>query len=140
MIPHLLLLFIQGVVFFAIFFERSSAGYMVVVLAVVVFLRVCRGKIKIQCLRSPLAYKTASWALGLLLWAAIIGVAMPQYVKSGRASSGFWRHSFVSLSFHPQWPFGNLSDLYKCKKYIPTGLTRRPRCERTLRMGRPSAG
>ena len=48
---------------------------------------------------------------------------MPQYVKSGRASGGFWRHSFVGLTLHPQWPFGNLSDVYDCKKYIPAGLT-----------------
>ena len=118
----MLLLFIQGVVFFAIFFVRSSAGYLVIALTIVLFWRVCHGKIKVS-LRSAVAYKTASWALGLLLWAAIIGVAMPQYVESGRASGGFWRHSFVGLSFHPQWPFGNLSDVFDCKKYIPAGLT-----------------
>jgi hypothetical protein len=123
-IPHLLLLFVQGVVFFAILVERSSAGYLVLVLAIALCWRVYRDKIKIN-LRSPLVYKTASWALGLLLWMVIISVAMPQYVKSGRASSGFWRHAFVGLSFHPQWPFGNLSDVYECKKYIPTGLTTR---------------
>ena len=122
-IPHLLLLFVQGVVFFAIFVERSSAGYLIIALAIAFFWRVYRGETKIN-LRSPLAYKIASWALGVLLWMAIISVAMPQYVKSGRASSGFWRHSFVGLSFHPQWPFGNLSDLYDCKKYVPSGLTR----------------
>jgi hypothetical protein len=121
-IPHLLFLFIQGAVFFAILVERSSAGYLVIVLAMALCWRVYRDKIKIN-LRSPLAYKTASWALGLLLWMVIISVAMPQYVKSGRASSGFWRHTFVSLSFHPQWPFGNLSEVYKCKKYVPSGLT-----------------
>jgi hypothetical protein len=119
---HLLLLFIQGILFFTIFVVRSSAGYLVIVPAIALFWRVYRDKIKIN-LRSPLAYKTVSWTLGLLLWMVIISVAMPQYVKSGRASSGFWRHAFVSLSFHPQWPFGNLSDVYDCKKYIPTGLT-----------------
>jgi hypothetical protein len=121
-IPHLLLLFIQGVVFFAILVERSSAGYLVIALAIALFWRIYRGKTKFN-LRSPLAYKTVSWALGFILWAAIVGVAMPQYAKSGRASSGFWRHAFVGLTFHPQWPFGNLSDVYDCKKYIPTGLT-----------------
>jgi hypothetical protein len=123
-ILHLLLLFIQGVVFFAIFVERNSTGYLVIALAIVLFWRICRGKIKIN-LQSPLAYKIASWALGLLLWAAIVGIAMPQYIESGRASGGFWRHAFVGLSFHPQWPFGNLSEVYKCQKYLPAGLTER---------------
>jgi hypothetical protein len=121
-ILHLLLLFVQGVVFFAILVERSSVGYLVIALAIALFWRIRRGKINIS-LRPLLPYKIASWALGLLLWVAIVGVAMPQYVASGRASSGFWRHAFVGLSFHRQWPFGNLSDVYECKKYIPSGLT-----------------
>ena len=122
-LPHLLALFIQGIVFFAIFIERSSAGYLVIALAIALLWQGYRGKIKVN-LRSPLSYKIATWGLGFVLWAAIIGVAMPQYVKAGRLFGVFWHRAFVSLSFHPQWPFGNLSEVYKCKEYIPPGLTR----------------
>ena len=120
---QLLTLFVQGVVFFVIIIERSSAGYLVIALAIAFFWRFYRGKIKVN-LRSPLTYKIASWSLGFLLWAAIIGVAMPQYVKAGRVFGVFWHRAFVSLAIHPQWPFGNLSEVYKCKAYIPPGLTR----------------
>jgi hypothetical protein len=120
----LLALFIQGTVFFAVFLVRSSAGYLLITLVLVSILRLrpYPGGIKGN-LRSPLGRKFASWAAAFVFWAAIIAVAMPHYVKEGRVFGVFWHRALVSLSYHPQWPFGNMSEVYNCTKYIPEGLT-----------------
>jgi hypothetical protein len=57
---------------------------------------------------------------------AILGIVacVPNYVKSGRIGGILWHRAFVSFVFHPEWPFGNLRDVYACTKYIPEGLQR----------------
>jgi hypothetical protein len=49
---------------------------------------------------------------------------VPNYVKSGRIGGILWHRAFVSFVIHPDWPFGNLRDVYECTKYIPEGLQR----------------
>jgi hypothetical protein len=120
-ISNLLALFVQGALFFAIILTRSSAGYLLIALMLVLVLRLYRGKIK-GTLRSPLGYKLASWGAPLVFWVAIVVVAMPQYVKEGRVFGIFWHRAFVSLSLHPQWPFGDMSEVYDCKKVFSEGL------------------
>jgi hypothetical protein len=63
-----------------------------------------------------------------LLTAVIIGAVMlsfRNYVREGRVGSVFWHRVFISLSFHPEWPFGDMQDRYKCTKYIEKGLRER---------------
>jgi len=123
-ISNLLALFVQGALFFAIFLERSSAGYLLIVLMLVSVVRLYRGEIK-GTPRSALGYKLTSWGAPLIIWVAIVVVAMPQYVKEGRVFGIFWHRALVSLSFHPQWPFGDMRQVYDCTKFIPTGLDHR---------------
>jgi hypothetical protein len=123
-ISNLLALFVQGALFFAIILVRSSAGYLLIVLMLVSVVRLYRGEIK-GTLRSALAYKLTSWGAPLIIWVAIVVVAMPQYVKEGRVFGNFWHRALVSLSFHPQWPFGDMRQVYDCTKFIPTGLDNR---------------
>jgi hypothetical protein len=47
------------------------------------------------------------------------------YVLYGRVFANVWHRAFVSLSIHPDWPFGNLREVYDCTKVFPEGLTRR---------------
>jgi hypothetical protein len=47
------------------------------------------------------------------------------YLRYGRVFANVWHRAFVSLSIHPDWPFGNLREVYDCTKVIPEGLTRR---------------
>jgi hypothetical protein len=120
-ISNLLALFVQGALFFAIMLERSSAGYLLIVVMLIFILRLYRGEIK-GALRSPLGRKLATWGAPLVIWVAIVVVAMPQYVKEGRVFGIFWHRALVSLSLHPQWPFGDMRQVYDCRKFIPTVL------------------
>ena len=57
-------------------------------------------------------------------WAVVVVKTLPNYVESGRALGNFWHRAFVSFVLHPDWPFGNLHDVYKCPVYPKEGLSR----------------
>jgi hypothetical protein len=59
--------------------------------------------------------------LGAIFTSALIACA-PNYAKSGRIGGTIWHRTFGSFVAHPEWPFGNLRDVYDCTKYIPEGL------------------
>jgi hypothetical protein len=44
------------------------------------------------------------------------------HLQAGRFSETVWHRIFVSLGMSPAWPFGNVRELYDCKRYIPEGL------------------
>jgi hypothetical protein len=44
------------------------------------------------------------------------------YLYAGRFTETVWHRVFVSLGTSPEWPFGNLRDLYDCRRDIPEGL------------------
>jgi hypothetical protein len=62
----------------------------------------------------------------------LIGVAsltimvalVPDYLRYGRVFGHVWHRAFVSLAIHPDWPFGNLREIYDCTKFVPRGLNR----------------
>ena len=70
-------------------------------------------------------YRKAGYAaiLGIVFTSALIA-CVPNYVKSGRIGGLIWHRAFVSFEVHPEWPFGNLRDVYDCTQYIPEGLHR----------------
>jgi hypothetical protein len=56
-------------------------------------------------------------------WAAFVVVVFPSYVHTGRALGNFWHRAVRSFDMHPEWPFGNLSQVYDCKNYAVGGLS-----------------
>jgi hypothetical protein len=55
----------------------------------------------------------------------VIMVALvPDYLRYGRVFGHIWHRAFISLALHPDWPFGNLRDVYDCTKFVPQGLNR----------------
>jgi hypothetical protein len=61
--------------------------------------------------------------LGVVFASALIA-CVPSYAKSGRIAGVIWHRVFISFVAHPEWPFGNLRDVYDCTRYIPEGLYR----------------
>jgi hypothetical protein len=59
--------------------------------------------------------------LGIIFTSALIASA-PNYLRSGRIGGTIWHRAFGSFVVHPEFPFGNLRDVYDCTKYIPEGL------------------
>jgi hypothetical protein len=68
-------------------------------------------------------YKKLGYAaiLGIVFTSALFASA-PNYLRSGRIGGTIWHRAFGGFVAHPEWPFGNLRDVYDCTKYIPEGL------------------
>jgi hypothetical protein len=68
-----------------------------------------------------LARLTNKAAAMVLIAAAFVGILVlslsKDYLKAGRFSETIWHRVFVSLGVSPEWPFGNLSDVYDCSRY-----------------------
>jgi hypothetical protein len=55
---------------------------------------------------------------------SIMVALVPDYLRYGRVFGHVWHRAFVSLAIHPDWPFGNLREVYDCTKFMPRGLNR----------------
>ena len=68
-----------------------------------------------------LARLTNKAAAMVLIAAAFVGILVlclsKDYLKAGRFSETIWHRVFVSLGVSPEWPFGNLREVYDCSRY-----------------------
>ena len=60
-------------------------------------------------------------------FALIVLLLPPNYLKDGRFTGATWHRAFVGLGENPEWPFGNLREVYDCDyaDYLP-GLKLNP--------------
>jgi hypothetical protein len=54
----------------------------------------------------------------------VIVATVYDYLLRGRVFGHVWHRAFISLALHPEWPFGNLREVYDCTEFIPQGLNR----------------
>jgi hypothetical protein len=59
-------------------------------------------------------------SVGLL--AAIALLVPPNYLTEGRFGTVIWQRVTQSLGVSPRWLFPGVSDMFDCKKYVPSGL------------------
>jgi hypothetical protein len=103
---------------------RSSSAYLLGLLALGLFARW-------RSTRTDRGRRRVFWrdvrrlAIVALVSQTIMVAIVYDYALYGRVFANVWHRAFVSLSLHPEWPFGNLREVYDCTKYIPEGLTRR---------------
>jgi hypothetical protein len=60
----------------------------------------------------------------LAFWIIVVAQTLPAFVDSGRTLGNFWHRAFTSFMHHPDWPFGNLQEIYRCPVYSQVGLSR----------------
>ena len=119
--PDIVPLGIQVIILVLATIVRGSTGINMVALALVCAVTAWIHRRDFGIFRRTL-FKVAYVAL---LTAIVIGTVMlsfRNYVREGRLGSLFWHRVFISLSFHPEWPFGNMQERYDCTKYIEKGL------------------
>jgi len=103
---------------------RSSSAYLLGLLALGAFVRW-------HSTRKDPGRRLVFWremrrlAIVALVSQTIMVALVYDYLLYGRVFANVWHRAFVSLSLHPEWPFGNLREVYDCTEYIPEGLTRR---------------
>jgi hypothetical protein len=114
-------LFVQGLLLFGALLVRSAAGYLLGVLIATLFWRLYTARRQRPEL-SSLFTKSAVIGATFAFWATIVIVALPTYVETGRALGAFWHRAVRSFAMHPDWPFGNLREVYNCTNSDPGGL------------------
>jgi hypothetical protein len=118
-----ILLGIQAFILALVLLVRSANAYMLapVICAALFSTRRCRDN---PAERQRLYRKFGNTAILGIVFTSILIACVPNYVKSGRIGGILWHRAFASFAMHPEWPFGNLRDVYECTKYIPEGLQR----------------
>ena len=118
-----ILLGTQAFILALVLLVRSANAYMLApAICVALFsVRRCRDN---PAERQRLYRKFGNTAILGIVFTSILIACVPNYVKSGRIGGIFWHRAFTSFVMHPEWPFGNLRDVYECTKYIPEGLQR----------------
>jgi len=114
----------QVVLLVLVILVRSSSAYLLGLLFLAAFQRW-------RATRADRARRLAFWretrrqAILAAMSLTIMVATVYDYALYGRVFGNIWHRAFVSLALHPEWPFGNLREVYDCTKYIPEGLTRR---------------
>jgi len=103
---------------------RSSSAYLLGLLALGAFER-WRSTRADRNRRLVFLRETRGMLIVAVVSLTIMVATVYDYLLYGRVFGNVWHRAFVSLSIHPEWPFGNLREVYDCTKYIPEGLTRR---------------
>jgi hypothetical protein len=115
------LLTIQALILFGALLVRSSAGLFALVIVAILVYRL-NAERRDRRKWAPLVAKLGLILAPAFFWGIVIVEALPAYVQTGRVLGNFWHRSFVSLGLHPEWPFGNLREVYDCTKEMPAGL------------------
>ena len=103
---------------------RSSCAYLLGLLALGAFER-WRSTRKDSSRRRVFWHQARRLLIVALVSQTVMVAIVYDYALYGRVFANVWHRAFVSLSIHPDWPFGNLREIYDCSKFIPEGLTRR---------------
>jgi hypothetical protein len=120
---HSALLLLQALLLFGALLVRSSASYLLGVLVVAWIWRFHHER------RQPAQYRTllrtgAIVGAAFGFWFVFVATALPAYLQTGRVWGNVWHRAFISFAMHPDWPFGDLRQVYDCTRYIPEGLNR----------------
>jgi hypothetical protein len=118
-----LLFLVQCILLFATLLVRSAASYVLGGIILAAVFRIYRDR-KAHRNSLDLLSKTAIFSSALVFWIVVVAQTLPAFVESGRALGNVWHRAFVSFAQHPDWPFGNLHDIYKCPVYSQVGLSR----------------
>jgi hypothetical protein len=115
---------VQVVLLVLVILVRSSSTYLLGLLALGAFER-WRSTRTDRPQRLMFWRETRRLLILALVTQTIMVAIVYDYALYGRVFGCIWPRAFVSLAIHPEWPFGNLREVYDCTKYLPEGLTRR---------------
>ena len=115
---------VQLVLLLLVILVRSSSTYLLGLLALGALGR-WRATRTDQSRRRVFLREARRLLILALVTQSIMVATVYDYLLYGRVYGCVWTRAFVSLAIHPEWPFGNLREVYDCTKDMPEGLTRR---------------
>jgi hypothetical protein len=100
---------------------RPSAGSLIGAIVLVWLLMAWRSRGNTGRRRMMVRKGAVVALVGIGFLAAVVLLA-PGYAKSGRFSSVFWHRVVLSLSYNPDWPFGDVAQMYHCDRFFAPGM------------------
>jgi hypothetical protein len=100
---------------------RTSAGSLIGAIVLVWLFMAWRSRSDTSRVRIVMRKGAVVALVGIGGVVAVV-LSAPNYAKSGRLSSVFWHRVVYSLSYNPAWPFGDVSQIYDCHRYLPAGM------------------
>ena len=122
-ICNLLLMGLQVVMFAFVMLVRSSALYLLGPIVLAALFGIWANWRTPPELRQMLS-KIAVAVVASIAFFSITATSVPDYVNAGRLFGNTWHRAFVSFGLHPDWPFGNLREVYNCTDFRPEGLVK----------------
>jgi len=120
------ILTVQVVILGLIVLTRSSnAAFLGVIGALWVF-RIWRSRHDRPQLRRQISNGACVGLAAGGLFMLIILMLPPNFLSDGRLTGVVWNRAFVGFGYHPEWPFGNLRETYKCNYEALPGWTLEP--------------
>ena len=114
---------VQVVLLVLVILVRSSSAYLLGLLLLGAFERW-------RATRADRDQRRIFWREGrrllvvALVTQTILVATVYDYLLYGRVFGHVWHRAFISLAIHPDWPFGNLREVYDCTEFVPRGLNR----------------
>ena len=124
-ISNFILLGLQVFIFAFVMFARGSVGYLLAPILLGVLFGIWsnrRSPVQLRQIAGKIVFSTVAG----IAFISIITTTVPDYEKTGRLFGTIWHRAFVSFGLHPDWPFGNLRQVYDCADVVPGGLKRYP--------------
>jgi hypothetical protein len=100
---------------------RTNAGSLIGAIVLVWLLMAWRSRGDTSRLRMVMRKGAVVALVGIGFVAAVVLLA-PDYAKSGRVSPVFWHRVAISLLINPAWPFGDIAQMYDCRRSFPAGM------------------
>jgi hypothetical protein len=122
-ISNFVLLGLQVLIFAFVMLVRGSAGYILGPIVLAAFFGIWANWRTPTGLRQILGKIGFTVVAGMAFF-SILAASVPDYVKTGRFFGVTWGRAIVGFGLHPDWPFGNLREVYNCTNVIPQGLVR----------------
>jgi hypothetical protein len=115
-------LVLQALLFSFVVLVRGGAGYLLGPILMVALYQIWVNWRTPAKLRQMVGKIGFTGVIGMALVLVVAASIPPEYLKTGRFFSAMWHRAIVGLSYHPNWPFGNLRETYDCTRLIPKGL------------------
>jgi hypothetical protein len=124
-IGNFILLLLQVFIFAFVMLARGSVGYLLAPTLLAALFGIWASRRNRPDLRRIIG-KVGFTTVAGIAFVSIIATSVPDYVTTGRLLGTVWHRAFVAFGLHPDWPFGNLREVYDCRDVIPKGLVRNP--------------
>jgi hypothetical protein len=119
-------LFVQTAILVLAVLTRTSNAGLVAALALIWLYGLSRHRWDFSDVQRHLAEAAFVAVTAGGLFAAVVALLPPHSFSDGRITGMAWHRALISLGLNPEWPFGNMPEMYDCDYAEVPGLRLKP--------------